>query len=57
MSNDRKTRAERLSSALNRLDTLAQEVRQLTERTEKVSRRLIEVQYELAHIFDEEGNK
>ena len=57
MSNDRRTRAERLSSALNRLDTLAQEVRQLTERTEKVSRRLIEVQYELAHIFDEEGNK
>ena len=55
--NDKRRRAERLSSALNKLDALAQEVRQLTERTEKVSRRLIEVQYELAHIFDEEGNK
>lgn len=42
---------------MNRLDALAQEVRQITERTEKVSRKLIEVQYELAHIFDEEGNK
>lgn len=57
MSNDRRTRAERLSSALNRLDALAQEVRQLAERTEKVSRKLIEAQYEIAHIFDEEGNK
>jgi methyl-accepting chemotaxis protein len=57
MSNDRRTKAERLSSTLNKLDAMAQEVRQLTERTEKVSRRLIEVQYELAHIFDEEGNK
>lgn len=57
MSNDRRTKAERLSSTLNKLDAMAQEVRQLTERTEKVSRRLIEVQYELAHIFDEEGNR
>lgn len=57
MSNDRRTKAERLSSALNRLDALAQEVRQITACTEKVSRKLIEVQYELAHIFDEEGNK
>ena len=57
MSIDRRTRAERLSSVLNRLDALAQEVRQLTERTEKVSRKLIEAQYEIAHIFDEEGNK
>ena len=57
MSNDRRTKAERLSSTLNKLDAMAQEVRQLTERTEMVSRRLIEVQYELAHIFDEEGNK
>lgn len=57
MSNDRRTKAGRLSSTLNKLDAMAQEVRQLTERTEKVSRRLIEVQYELAHIFDEEGNK
>lgn len=44
---DKRTRAERLSSALNKLDTLALEVRQITERTE----------YEIAHIFDEEGNK
>lgn len=57
MNNDRKTRAERLSSALNSLDALAQEVRQITERTEKVSRKLIEAQYELAHIFDGEVNK
>ncbi len=57
MSNDRRRKEERLSSTLNKLDAMAQEVRQLTERTEKVSRRLIEVQYELAHIFDEEGNK
>lgn len=57
MSNDRRRKAERLSSTLNKLDAMVQEVRQLTERTEKVSRRLIEVQYELAHIFDEEGNK
>ncbi len=57
MSNDKRTKAERLSSALNKLDALAQEVRQFTERTEKVSRKLIEVQYEIAHIFDEEGNK
>ena len=57
MSNDRRRKEERLSSTLNKLDSMAQEVRQLTERTEKVSRRLIEAQYELAHIFDEEGNK
>ena len=57
MSNDRRRKEERLSSTLNKLDAMAQEVRQLTERTEKVSRRLIEVQYELAHIFDEEGSK
>lgn len=57
MSNDRRTKAEWLSSTLNELDAMAQDVRQLTERTEKVSRRLIEVQYDLAHIFDEEGNK
>lgn len=57
MSNDRRRKEERLSSTLNKLDAMAQEVRQLTERTEKVSRRLIEVQYELAHFFDEEGDK
>lgn len=55
--NDKRTRAERLSSALNKLDALALEVRQITERTEKVSRKLIEAQYELAHIFDSEGEK
>ena len=54
---DKRTRAERLSSALNKLDALALEVRQITECTEKVSRKLIEAQYEIAHIFDEEGNK
>ena len=57
MSSDRRTRAEKLSSALNKLDALALEVRQITERTEKVSRKLIEAQYEIAHLFDEEGNK
>ena len=54
---DKRTRAERLSSVLNKLDALALEVRQITERTEKVSRKLIEAQYEIAHIFDEEGDK
>lgn len=54
---DKRTRAERLSSVLNKLDALALEVRRITERTEKVNRKLIEAQYEIAHIFDEEGNK
>lgn len=56
MSNDTRTRAEQLSALLRDLDSLSAEARQLTERTEKISRKLIEVQFLIAHLF-EEGNK
>lgn len=57
MSDDKRTRAEQLSAVLRDLDALSWEARQLSERTEKINRKLIEVQFLIAHIFNEEGNK
>ncbi len=55
MSNETRTRAEQLSALLRDLDSLSAEARQLSERTEKINRKLIEVQFLIAHIFNEEG--
>lgn len=58
MSSSKGTKAERLYSVLNELDTLTVETRQISDRADKISRRLIEVQFEVAHFLDkEEGNK
>lgn len=55
MSNDTRTRAEQVSALLRDLDSLSAQARQLSERTEKINRKLIEVQFAIAHIFNEEG--
>lgn len=55
MSNDKRTRAEQLSAILRDLDSLSAEARQLGERTEKINRKLIEMQFAIAHFFDGEG--
>ncbi len=58
MSSSKVTKAERLYSVLNELDTLTVETRQISDRADKIIRRLIEVQFEVAHFLDkEEGNK
>lgn len=57
MGNDRRTRAEQLSAILRNLDSLSAEARQLSERTEKINRKLIEMQFVIAHLFDGEGEK
>ena len=57
MRNDRRTRAEQLSAILRDLDSLSAEARQISERTEKINRKLIEVQFVIAHFFDGEDEK
>lgn len=58
MSNDKRTRAEQLSAILRDLDSLSAEARQPQgERTEKINRKLIEMQFAIAHFFDGEGEK
>lgn len=51
MSNDKRTRAEQLSAILRDLDSLSAEARQLGERTEKINRKLIEMQFAIAHFL------
>lgn len=55
MSDEKKTRAEQLSAVLRDLDALSWEVRQITDRADKISRRLIEVQFAIARF--EEGTR
>ena len=57
MSNDRRTRAERISSILRDIDSLTVEARQLAERIDKLNRRLTDLKVQTAHFFNEEGNK
>ena len=57
MNTDKRTRAEQLSAILRDLDSLSAEARQLGERTEKINRKLIEMQFAIAHFFGGEGEK
>lgn len=57
MSNDRRTRAERIAAILRDIDSLTAEARQLAEKIDKVNRRLTDLKVQTAHFFNEEVNK
>lgn len=57
MSNDGRTRAERIAAILRNIDSLTAEARQLAEKTDKLNRHLTDLKIQTAHFFNEEGNK